>query len=545
MAHRVLGIDLGSYSVKVAVVVAGFRKSTVVDWLEQPVPPGPEPFEERATAVLGAMLRARGVVHDIPYAAMGGETLSIRILDFPFHGLKRAELDKAVGSELEAQLPHDLDDMVYAYEILPRSTLVPALEGDPVADVPRTVAGTRILAAATTRDRVQRLLDVTGRELLEPHAVVAAPTAYGRVASSLAAYGGIEAAGDDVLLIDHGHTRTNVAVLRGGRVLFARTISRGGRHVTQSIAAGWPDMSWDDAERAKHDEGFIASSREPAPTDAWRRVSEQIRPALEPLVRELRQTIAACRAQTGAVVVRAILAGGGSRLNGLPGYLSEQLDLPVGIVTADDAPHLLGPMLTARGVPADTALLALGTALEGASGRPAFDLRQGALAYKQDFSFLRAKASVLVGCAILLVAFFAGDAYANLYKLRAERDVLDKRLAAETTEIFGAPVSAADLEGKISPHKEDSPLPRMTAFDLLVEISKKMPAKSDIKLDVMEMTIEPKKIFLKAIADSQASIDAVVKKLREIECFTDVTTGRTDTVNDGRQFTLTIAMKCM
>ena len=125
------------------------------------------------------------------------------------------------------------------------------------------------------------------------------------------------------------------------------------------------------------------------------------------------------------------------------------------------------------------------------------------------------------------------------------REVLDRRLVAETTEVFGAPVSAADLEAKLSPKKEDSPLPRMTAFDLLVEISKRVPGKSDVKLEVIELTIEPKKIYLKAVADSQASIDAVTKKLKEVDCFTDVQLGRTDTVNDGKQFTLTIPMKCM
>src|SRR5262249_17947144 len=150
---------------------------------------------------------------------------------------------------------------------------------------------------------------------------------------------------------------------------------------------------------------------------------------------------------------------------------------------------------------------------------PAFDLRQGPLAYKQDFSFLRAKAGVLVACGLLLVAFFAANEYANLYRLRSERDVLTQRLQAETTEVFGQPVSAADLEAKLSPKKEESPLPRMTAFDLLVEISKKLPPRGEVKLDVSELTIEPKKIFIKGVAESQANIDAVTKKLKEIDCF--------------------------
>ena len=124
-------------------------------------------------------------------------------------------------------------------------------------------------------------------------------------------------------------------------------------------------------------------------------------------------------------------------------------------------------------------------------------------------------------------------------------EVLDRRLAADTTDVFGQPLSASELEAKLKPQKEDSPLPKMSAFDILVEMSKRLPSRSEVKLDVMELTIEPKKIYMKATADTQASIDLVGKKLREIDCFTDVQLGRTDTVNEGRQFSLTIPMKCM
>jgi hypothetical protein len=50
---------------------------------------------------------------------------------------------------------------------------------------------------------------------------------------------------------------------------------------------------------------------------------------------------------------------------------------------------------------------------------------------------------------------------------------------------------------------------------------------------------------MKAIADSSATIDTIVKKLKEIDCMTDVQKGREDAVSDGKQFTLTIQHKCM
>jgi Tfp pilus assembly PilM family ATPase len=544
MAHRIVGVDLGAYSVKLAVVGAGFRKTSFVDWIELavPAPIGDETLEARQARAVGQLLRARGWDHDFPFTTLGGEALSMRVLDFPFHGLKRADLDKAVGAELESQLPHELDDMVYAYELLPRDAAAPAVDdGEPAAPPP---AGTRILAAATTKERVSRLIAAHAAEQAEPHGVLAAPAAYARVAGALGALAGDPA--DGVMIVDHGHARTNVCIVARGRVVFARTLSRGSRHVTAAIARAW-GMPLDEAERAKHSDGFIASSREAAPTEAWARISDVVRGELVPLARELRQTLAACRAQTGVAVARAALAGGGARLRGLAGFLADELELPVAPVGPDDAARLFGPPSGARAaaVPLDAALLSLGAALEGASGRPAFDLRQGPLAYKHDFSFLRARAGYLTGAALAVAAFFAANAYAALYALRTEQAVLDKQLETETTEIFGAPVSLEEIESRLAPARVDSPLPKMTAFDLLVEISKTLPPRGEGKIDVSELEIDPKRVYLKAVADSSATIDAAAKKLRDIECFGDVQSGRVDTVSDGKQFTFTIPAKCM
>ena len=523
MAHRVLGIDVGSYSVKVAVASSGFRKSELIDWHERRVPPGDEPQEVRAAAVLEALVREQGLEHDVPFSALAGDTLSLRVLEFPFTHLKRVELDKAIGAELEGQLPHDVEDLVWAHDVIPREA--PADKG----------AGMRVLAVAATRERVAEHLRLLSVEGLELHGVAAAPTAYAKAAARLSI-----GADDTVMIVDVGHGRTNACVVRQGRCLFARTLSRGGRHQTLAIARAWK-LSDEDAEKAKHEDGFIASAAYPPASPEWANVSRVLEVELSPLVNGLRQTLSACRSQAGVEVTRIVLAGGGSRLRGLPLYLAEQLG-----VTVELLPQGLVPAPLVSRVPGDAALLSTGVALEGAAGRPVFDMRQGPLAYRADFSFLRAKAGTLAACALVLVAFAAGSAYASLYRLRNERAGLEKRLAGETQEIFGQSMTIEELTQRLGPKKEASPLPKMTAFDELVEISKHLPPRTEGRLDVLELEIEPKKVFMKAVADTAKTIDDVAKKLKEIDCFGEITTGRVDTVTDGKQFSLTITSgKCM
>jgi Tfp pilus assembly PilM family ATPase len=562
MAHRILGIDLGAYSVKVVVAQSGLRQTTIVDVLEARVPAGDEPLEERAASALRVLAAEHGLEHDIPHWTMSGDGLSMRVMDFAFTGVKRADLDRAVGGELEGMLPHDLDDLVYDFEVMPRELLLAATAppdaGLPVAEdaqtsplapaapiaVPRLGAGvlpgTRLLAVATTKERVQRLLELGAVQAMEPRSLIAAPMSYARVVER----GGI-GSGEPIVVVDCGHAHTDVCVTFRGKVVFARSISRGGRHVTGAIARAW-NMPTDQAEAAKHSDGFVASAIEPAQSPAWQRISDVISVELAPLARELRQTLGACRTQTGVVPRRVLLCGGGARLRGMVSWIGETLDLPVLTVADVNAAALVGPQLAARGVSLDLALSALGAALEASTGRPSFDLRKGEFSYRADFTFLRQKAAYLIGAAMFIVAFAAVDGFAAYYKVRAESRILDDKLKQATTELWGEAVPAEDVEVKISPKKDESPLPKHTAFDLLVEISKRVPPRDKSKLEIIELDIKKEKVTLHATIDNTAAIDEVEAGLKGLTCFTEFNRGKvTSGSADQKDFTLTITSKCI
>ena len=93
--------------------------------------------------------------------------------------------------------------------------------------------------------------------------------------------------------------------------------------------------------------------------------------------------------------------------------------------------------------------------------------------------------------------------------------------------------------------EELAPLPKATAFDLLDQISRKVPPADKIKLDVAELEIRPKKTFIKGTVDTAAAVDEIAGKLKEIDCFDEVTKGAITEVSGGaKQFTLNVATKC-
>jgi hypothetical protein len=88
-------------------------------------------------------------------------------------------------------------------------------------------------------------------------------------------------------------------------------------------------------------------------------------------------------------------------------------------------------------------------------------------------------------------------------------------------------------------------VPRATAFDLLEQISKKVPSDDDIVLDITELDIRPKKTFIKGTVDTATAVDEIAEKLKDIDCYEDVTKGSvTEVSGDAKQFTLTVASKC-
>ena len=312
-------------------------------------------------------------------------------------------------------MPVDLEDMVYTFEPLP---VAPA-PAEPTADTRGRIAppveGMRVLTYAMRRDRAESLLALGRMCGFEPRGVLACGGAAVRLVERTPSLARARADGP-VAVIDIGHERTDVVVVADGKSVFSRSIARAGKQVTEAIARNWKQLSWAEAERAKHSDGIIASTAEPATSEAWAKISAVLLAELAPFARDLRQTLAACRAKTGFTPIAALLVGGGARLRGMGSFLGEQLGIAVWRPTSDDTVALAGPRIGAEGAataPIEAAAMTVGMAYDAAGGRPQFDLRSGSIAHRMDLTFLRAKAVPLGASVLAIAAFAAASAYAD------------------------------------------------------------------------------------------------------------------------------------
>ena len=555
MASRVFAVDLGAWSVKLAIASPGIRGASLLHVVERLVPPGDGPAEPRAKAVLSAMIDELRLRDETGYIGVYGDQVFTQVLEFGFKNLRRAELDKAVGGELEGVVPVDLEDMVYTFEPLPSPPAAAAPATPGVIDLGTRgrhalpTEGMRVLTYAMRRDRAEHLINLGASCGFNPRGVLACGGGAVRLVAHTPSLARARTEGA-VAVIDIGHDRTDVVVVADGKAVFSRSIARAGKHVTDAIAKHWR-LPWEDAERAKHSDGFVASQTEPATSDAWARIHQVTISELQPFARDLRQTLAACRARTGFTALAGIIVGGGGRLRGIGSFLTEQLGIPSWRLTADDIGGLAGPKValdTTAAAAVDSAAMTIGMAYDCAGGRPLFDLRSGSLAVKMDLSFLRAKAVPLGAAVIAVAAFAAVSAYADLYRLRKAEKVLTQRLLNESTQQFGEAKSADEVLSANGPGGVNaiSPLPRLTAYDILLEVSAKVPAKDKITLDIDQMTIDDQKVDITGTTKTADGIDLLFSDLKKVECFKEVNRGPTDTNPDGtKKFKLTITAACM
>lgn len=563
MAQQIYGIDLGSYLVKVAVMEMGFRSTELkrvvsvpvaaVDTEPPPQPaadgladdtngrgnsaqdegetPNPEELRWAATMeALRAALDKAGAPADTSVVAVSGDLTNIRMLEFPFRDPRKVM--SVLGYELEGQIPYDLDEVVYD------QLLSSTRQGE-----------SRVLVAMVKVERALQLLQRLGQTGLDPSMLTVAPLCYGYLGDPATrpeepAWG----------VLDIGHRRTNFVVLRGQHTLVARTISRGGFHVTQGLAERY-EVDLQRAEELKHTYASLPRPDGPVVPADQLPIIEVVEAELAPMVRAVRQTLLGLKQNPELIPSRIVLCGGSSVIPGLREHLTEQLDVEVALNLPAEAPTGVG----GRGQ-----VLSVGLARIAADRRiPSVNLRHGPLALQDDKSLIVRKALFISWSLVAVLGLLVCNGFASLWTLDKEEKQLRTKLVAKTGEILQMRMNDPEkVDKKISRALKGRkistlPVPNSSAFAVLSEISRKVPAKTAVKLDITRIFIRGGKIDLEGTAKDPTEVSKVVEALKKITCLRKFMEGTTREVQvremiDGElktdkrsKFSVNITHQCM
>ncbi len=159
--------------------------------------------------------------------------------------------------------------------------------------------------------------------------------------------------------------------------------------------------------------------------------------------------------------------------------------------------------------------MTVGMAYE-AAGRPAAVRRcrfGSALAVRVDFSFLRAKMVPLIASVLTIAAFAGGAAYADLYALKKADKTLEARRIAETTEYYGeakpVEVILGENDKTVAASAAASPMPKLTSYDLLLDISNKLPPREKVTIDIDRLDIDDQHVTLEGLTKTPEEVDSI------------------------------------
>lgn len=517
---RILGLDLGARSVKALLLESSFRGFAVRSFTEVRLDE-----ESGLAGALAALQAGKHLAADQVVVAVPGCSVATHVLTLPFVDARRIE--QTIGFEVEAQLPYDLADVVFDYQVLEAR--------DGKSDV---------LVGTVRNEQLAELVATLREAGVDPRVVTTSALAYQNVfaaglGTAFAPAAGAEASVEAI--VDLGHERTSICIGRlGGGLEYARAFVGGGRELTRAVAAEFK-VSLADAEAWKENEGDVTLEAD-TPAEMERAAAALLR-GLAPVVREIRSTIRAHFARFHRPVTRLWITGGTSRLKGLAAMLSRELGVEV--LELDAIPGNGGSPVPreARALAAQ----AFGLAVRGhgmaRGGR--FNLRKDAFAFKGDLDYLRGKVSRLAAFAAVLALLAGAYAASQLHVLGKREKALDDALCEMTTRVIGQCqkdylVALSLLKGSGSP---TASLPAVSSLDLFAELTNRAQ-KTTVKLKEVEVQLE--RIRLRGETESFDGVDQLVGALGDYPCFDEIKRGKVQRSRDNSkvEFDLDIHVDC-
>jgi type IV pilus assembly protein PilM len=305
--QRVIGLDIGSYSIKAVEIINTFNSYEIVNFHENIVPVLPGiPVSEIAPHCMEQLFIENGIKADRIVTAMPGQFISSRVVTLGFSDPRKVKA--AILAEIEDAVPFQMEDMVFDHQILSS-----------------TAQQTFALAVMTRKKFLASFLDLLKRININPKLVDVDSLAFYNLSTQLG-YG----VNDCIAMVDIGHEKTSVCIIKDGVLRMFRSINLGGRYITEFLARDL-EKPFHEAQRIKHDcsrilcegESFEGSD----PKDAY--AIERMGLACQAISKELGRTFYAFKSWEKTPIHTVYISGGTSVIKGMDRFLEEQLRLEV------------------------------------------------------------------------------------------------------------------------------------------------------------------------------------------------------------------------
>lgn len=347
----VVGVDIGSDSIKVVAFEIAGAKKRLKAWGHLPLDPkpdaSPEEKKQQAINLLRAFLIQKGVQIKHAATSISGNAVIVRYVKFP--RLTKDELWATLPTEAEPFIPFDIKDVQLGFHIL----------GEIVEEGQKKM---ETVLVAAKKEAVQARVDVLEASGLKPSIIDVDSFALENVYEASL---GPKDEPLTTLYLNIGHTVTNLSIIEGGVTKVVRDVFISGHSFSRAIMKAL-QVDFPKAEELKKQHGLLIDTeeKEKALAEGNRDalgVSQAIMGVMKDMLGEVHRSVDFYLSQgPERSVGKIVLSGGSATLKNLAKHLSAELKVAVEVMNpfsfVDNAPEVPPDILPSLGVAAGLAL---------------------------------------------------------------------------------------------------------------------------------------------------------------------------------------------
>jgi general secretion pathway protein L len=525
MPQKIIGLDIGSHSIKAVQLRRTFRGFELIGFQEKEIPREGEIAPSDAVAQALTELFGEGRIGgDTVITSIPGHQVSARIIKLPF--ADRKKMDKIIPFEVEGYTPFNIEEMVVSYHII-------KVEEE----------GAQVLALLVKKDVVRDHLETLERAKIWPKIVDLDVLSLYSISSLI--LGGIEG---PFSLADMGASKTSICIVNGGHLSMIRSFPIGGEAITGAIQREF-DISHEEAEQVKTSHGIMLETKGKSKEEI--RFSECIESAISPLVREIKQTFHSFEADHHQKVRRIFLCGGTSALGDLIPYLSRELKVEAEPLNVLEAPF---NKLSTKRFPPGLIPHGLGLGLRGV-GNGSFsqvNFRRDEFAFRSEIKEVKGKILSAGICLLILLLLVSFDFYLKFdMKQRHDEDLsgqIRKVFTNTLPEVKHIVKEVQQMRTKVEELRRDPLLfseagvEGMFVLDLMREVTLRIP--EDVRVDIRDLAINKGRVAITGETDSFEAVDKIKAGLQKFAGFKRValTHAKVGTKGDKVEFKFSISI---
>ncbi len=519
---RTVGIDIGSYSIKVCIISTSKKGLFLEQYLERALV-SDNPYDRNIEIIefLRTELASQDPMQTKFVCSIPQDLVSVHTKIFPFKD--RIKIFRSLPFELEEDTPFSPEETIFDGRI-----------------VRIEASQSEVLACACPKEVIKTQLQLMTESGITPHLltpeglgfanhfenwVMPIPTTSSIYDPTVPSERPIPPRNCEAVL-NLGHRKTILLILEGGKLVDVRSLSWGGENIAKAIQEKY-NIPYQQALKQLQENSFILTSHEGATEDQIY-FSNLISGVVMEMIRELRLILMEVQASANVSINSIQMTGGVSRVQNLSAFLTQGIELPVNkFYVLNNYPNMGFEKTSWIEAGCSTAL---GLAIEGLRKprNPAVSFLRGEFAVQSHAikNFMETWGTTLKVAALGVFILYVYSSFRDSMALSMvdEADIVMKDQAQAIAKLKGAKASEAGIEKFIANKRKsikelkdiESYIGMNSALEILKKINDAAPGRSTLRMEVRKMSIKDSTVKMEGYVSSAKETAMLQESLRSL-----------------------------